>query len=62
MRYNEAMATNPPKGAGRKGVMKKRDQVLNTHNKRWTKRETETGRFTNQKANWAPFKGVKKIK
>ncbi len=56
------MAKNPPKGAGRLGVVKKRDQVLNTHNKRWTKRVMTTGRFMDQKADWAPFKGVKKIK
>ncbi|MEK7082170.1 MAG: hypothetical protein AAB915_00630 [Patescibacteria group bacterium] len=56
------MAKNPPKGAGRAGVVKNRDQVLNTRNKRWTKRVSETGRFADQKADWAPFKGVRKIK
>ena len=56
------MAKNPPQGAGRVGVVKKRDQVLNPHNKRWTKRTAMTGQFMDQKANWAPFKGVRKVK
>ncbi len=55
------MATNPPKGKGRKGIVKGRDQVLSPRNKRWTKRETRTGRFIDQKENKAPFKGVKTI-
>ncbi len=31
------MATNPPKGAGRVGAVKERDQVYNPKNDRWTK-------------------------
>lgn len=54
------MAKNPPKGAGRRGEVKKRDQVLNPRVKRWTKRSLKTGRFMDQKADYVPFKGVKK--
>jgi len=55
------MATNPPKGAGRVGAVKDRDQVFNPHNNRWTKRDSER-KFMDQKADNDPFKGVRKIK
>ena len=54
------MATNPPKGAGRKGTVKKRDQVFSRRNRRWTKRDMTSGQFMDQKKNWVPFKGVHK--
>lgn len=55
------MATTPPTGDGRRrGVVRKRSQVYNPQNDRWTKRDTETGRFMNQKADDKPFKGVRK--
>lgn len=54
------MATNPPKGPGRKGAVKDRDQVYNPQNKTWTKRD-ENKRFLDQKADGAPFKGVRKV-
>lgn len=54
------MATNPPKGPGRVGAVKNRDQVYNPHNDRWTKRDDQ-GRFMDQKHNDKPFKGVTKI-
>jgi hypothetical protein len=57
------MATNPPKGDGhRKGAVRDRSQVLNPVNDRWTKRDTDTGRFMDQKTNDTPFKGVRKEK
>lgn len=56
------MAKNPPKGPGRVGAVKERDQVYNPHNKRWVKRDTETGKFIDQKENNKPFKGVRKNK
>jgi len=37
-----------------------RSQVHNPQNDRWTKRDTETGRFVDQKADKDPFKGVAK--
>ncbi|MDD5750059.1 MAG: hypothetical protein PHU56_00180 [Candidatus Pacebacteria bacterium] len=55
------MATNPPKGPGRVGAVKDRDQVHNPRNNRWTKRD-EGKQFMDQKANTRTFKGVRKIK
>lgn len=56
------MAKNPPKGPGRRGEVRKRDQVYNPKNKRWTKRD-ENKKFMDQysKKN-KPFKGVRKKK
>lgn len=57
------MATNPPKGDGhRQGAVKDRSQAYNPHNDRWTKRDAETGKFIDQKADDKPFKGVRKEK
>ena len=57
------MATNPPKGDGhRNGAVRDRSQTYNPHNSRWTKRDSETGRFMDQKADNKPFKGVRKEK
>ena len=57
------MATNPPTGDGRRnGAVWRRSQVFNPANDRWTKRDTETGRFLDQKADGKPFKGVRKEK
>ena len=63
--YNppEIMATNPPKGDGhRNGAVRNRSQVFNPINERFVKRDTETGRFIDQKADSTPFKGVRKEK
>lgn len=57
------MAKNPPIGDGhRRGAVNQRSQVRNPQNDRWTKRDTDTGRFLDQKANQTPFKGVRKEK
>jgi hypothetical protein len=57
------MATNPPAGDGhRNGAVKDRSQVYNPQNDTWTKRDTNTGRFMDQKADHKPFKGVRKEK
>lgn len=57
------MATNPPKGDGhRQGAVRDRSQVHNTRNDRWVKRDADTGRFLDQKADKKPFKGVTKEK
>lgn len=53
------MAKNPPKGPGRVGAVKGRDQVFNPKTDHWTKRD-ENGKFINQKADKKPFKGVRK--
>lgn len=57
------MATNPPSGDGRRnGQVRKRSQCLNPRTQRWIKRDTETGRFMDGKADEKPFKGVRKEK
>ncbi len=55
------MATNPPIGDGhRKGAVRQRSQVYNPKTENWTKRDTSTGRFMDQKADKKPFKGVRR--
>jgi len=57
------MATNPPSGDGRRnGAIKGRSQTYNPKNSHWVKRDTETGRFIDQKSDAKPFKGVRKEK
>ncbi len=57
------MATNPPAGDGRRnGAVRNRSQVYNPSNDRWVKRDTETGKFMDQKSDNKPFKGVRKEK
>jgi hypothetical protein len=56
------MATNPPKGPGRIGAVKDRSQFQGP-NGNWVKRDTDTGRFMDQKTSDSkPFKGVRKEK
>lgn len=55
------MAKNPPKGPGRRGAVKQRSQFL-APNGNWAKRDTNTGRILDQKADGTPFKGVRKEK
>ena len=54
------MAKNPPKGPGKVGAVKNRDQVYNPKNDKWTKRD-DSGKFMDQKQDDKPFKGVAKI-
>lgn len=55
------MAKNDPVGDNaRRGAVKDRSQVQNTKNGNWTKRDTDTGRFMDQKQDGTPFKGVRK--
>ncbi len=55
------MATNPPKGDNhRNGAVRDRSQSYNPHSERWTKRDSDTGRFMDQKADSRPFKGVRR--
>jgi hypothetical protein len=57
------MAKNKPYGDGHRfGAVRDRSQTHNPHNDRWTKRDSDTGRFTDQKADDKPFKGVRKEK
>ena len=57
------MAKNPPYGDGhRHGAVKGRSQAYNPKNSRWTKRDSETGRFKDVKSDETPFKGIRKEK
>lgn len=56
------MATNPPKGPGRRGAVRKRTQIKNPKTDRFVKRDTETGRFMDVKSDKKPFKGISKEK
>lgn len=57
------MAKNAPIGdKARIGSVRDRSQVFNPTNQTWTRRDTETGRFMDQKADGDPFKGVRKEK
>jgi len=57
------MAKNPPYGDNhRQGAVRNRSQAYKPHNDRFTKRDTETGKFIDQKADKEPFKGVRKEK
>jgi hypothetical protein len=58
------MATNPPKGDGhRNGAVRGRSQVFNPQIQRWVKRDSETGRFLDVKAEPdSPFKDVRREK
>lgn len=53
------MAKNTGNGS-RIGSVKNRTQVHNPRTDRWVERDATTGRFTNQKADDKPFKGVAK--
>ena len=57
------MVKNAPYGDNsRKGQVTGRSQTYNPQNDRWVKRDTDTERFTDQKSNNEPFKGVRKEK
>lgn len=57
------MAKNPPKGDNhRKGAVKDRSQTHNPKTDRWVKRDSETGKFIDQKSDEKPFKGIRKEK
>lgn len=56
------MATNPPKGDGRRyGAVRERSQTYNPKNSRWVKRGPD-GKFMDQKSDKNPFKGVRREK
>jgi hypothetical protein len=56
------MATNPPKGPGRKGAVRKRSQFANPRTSLAVKRDAETGRIMDNKTSGGKFKGVRKEK
>jgi len=53
------MATNPPKGKGRKGMVRGRIQYENPRTKLFVKTNTKTGRFMDDKTSGGKFKGVR---
>lgn len=44
------------------GAVKKRSQTYNPQTETWIKRDTDTGKFLEQKSDSKPFKGVTKEK
>lgn len=55
------MAKNAPIGDNaRRGAVRDRSQVFNPVTQTWTKRDTSTGQFMDQRKDGAPFKGVRK--
>lgn len=57
------MAKNKPYGDNRRqGAVKGRTQVFNPQNNKWTKRDSETGKFMDVKSDGEAFKGVSKEK
>ena len=46
----------------RVGAVRDHTQVHNPHNDRWVKRDSDNGRFLDQKADTKPFKGVRREK
>jgi hypothetical protein len=57
------MAKNGKTGDGhRNGAVKDRSQTHNPKNDKWTKRDSDTGQFIDQKKDNKPFKGVTKEK
>ena len=57
------MEKNGKSGDGhREGAVRQISQTFNPKTERWTKRDSETGRFMDQKCDENPFKGVRKEK
>ena len=57
------MAKNKEAGDDRRvGAVKTRSQVKNTKTGRWVKRDAESGKFLDVKADTKKFKGVRKEK
>jgi hypothetical protein len=55
------MAKNSsPADGHRNGAVRDRSQLQNTLNGKWTKRDTDSGRFVDQKDASTPFKGVRR--
>lgn len=46
----------------RQGAVKDRTQTYNPKTDTWVKRDSDTGRFIDQKQDGEPFKGVRKEK
>jgi hypothetical protein len=53
------VARNAPKGPGRVGAVRKRQQVFNPRTRLWVKINTQTRRFMDVKTSGGRFKGVR---
>lgn len=60
LKGEKIMATNPPKGKGRKGMVRRRVQYKNPHTKLFVKASTKTGRFMDDKTTGGKFKGIRR--
>jgi hypothetical protein len=59
----DVMAVNKPYGDNaRRGAVRDRSQTYNEKIGRWTKRDSETGQFMDQKQDGKPFKGLREEK
>jgi hypothetical protein len=57
------MAKNgKPNDGHREGAVRERSQTFNPKTERWIKRDSQSGRFMDQKADENPFKGIRKEK
>ncbi|MCX5727117.1 MAG: hypothetical protein NT030_08165 [Candidatus Saganbacteria bacterium] len=57
------MATNKPRGDNqRRGAVRDRSQTYNPKTNRFVKRDSDSGRFIDQKSDSKPFKGIRKEK
>ncbi len=55
------MAINKPVGDNaRRGAVRDRSQTFNPRSGDWVKRDSDSGRFMDRKADPKPFKGVRK--
>jgi len=54
------MATNGPKGKGRKGSVVGRKQYHNPKTNLWVKVKTATGKFIDDKTTGGVFKGIRR--
>ncbi len=54
------MAKNGPKGGGRSGAVRGRQQFFNARTRTWFKVDRGSGRIMDGKADGKPFKGVTK--
>ncbi len=55
------MVKNGKSGEGhRNGAVKEHSQTYNPKTESWVKRDTNTGKFMDQKSDGKPFKGVRK--
>jgi hypothetical protein len=60
MAKNGSPTDGQRKDGHRNGALPERSQVQNPISRNWTKRDTDTGCFVDQKSDSTPFKGVRR--